>query len=362
MIPYIIVAILFIIFICFTPRRTNIHQALFLIFVLALLASLRADSVGTDTKNYLLVISRTTFDPSSWNYVSETEPGFNVIMAICNSLGIAPRIVLGFFNLVYLIGIFKFAKSRKCNLLLFVGLSLLLCYYLQSLNAVRQYFAIGLLLIYLSRYKLQNYYEQVKFIGVILLIGYLFHNSIWALLIFPFYNIVNNKFAVDVNYKKGLVIFYILLIAGSFFLFYIDFFAHIAEIVQTLYLFNEKTSAYLQGSAEKVDQREAYSMLRMILDNAFVGYLLFVSKKIDIYTFLFVCGQICVNLLAPINPVFVRLSVGMFVVGLPFVINCFYNSKRIKLSKMIILGYSLIIFTNYLIKGYGHIVPYKLFF
>lgn len=361
MFPYIIVAILFIVLNCFTSNKNKIHKAFLLLFILALLACFRADTVGTDTKNYLLTITRTTLSESSWNYVSEAEPGYNVILGICNFLGIAPRVVLGFFNLIYLIGIFKFSKSRKCSVLLFAGLSLLLCHYLQSLNAVRQYFAIGLLLIYLSINKLQNYWGQVKLMGAILLIGYLFHNSIWVLLIYPLYNIVNDKFDID-RKEKSLKKIYVIALVGTFILFYIDAFALIAETLQTLYMINDKATAYFQGAAEKVETREVYSMVRMILDNSFVGYLLFVSRKVNVYTFLFVFGQICVNLFAPINPIFTRLSVGLFVLGLPYVIDCYYKSKNIRLTRMIILGYSLIFFCNYLIKGYGQIVPYSLFF
>ncbi|MDD3369021.1 MAG: EpsG family protein [Lachnospiraceae bacterium] len=183
----------------YTEDRTRFVNvvAVAAIFGLLFLVSALRVGIGNDYYRYVEFINRITFD----SYVP-TEPGFNLLVKLCNIVfgnenAIAVFAVIAFLTLgIFLKAIYDQSISFGWTFFLFMTLG----YYFQTLNTVRYYLALTLVL-YSMRYVMKKQYGRFV---VMVLIASLFHKS--ALLVIPVYILA------ALPWKKWMVI------AGSAFI------------------------------------------------------------------------------------------------------------------------------------------------
>lgn len=327
----------------------------FILFLLCFLGLFRGQSVGEDVAKYCINIRHTSFDSATWNYYTVFEEGYNYIIAAYNCfIGGSPLFFIGLCSVFFVLSWNTYARNKISNygvalfVLFFLGL------YNQSLNIIRQYFALSIMLLIFTKYDLNNLKKNniLILITTILFIGTFFHNSIYFLLLIPLYTLFSKA---NLIHKK---IFY-LMIVGTTLIFYLGIVRKfLGEYSTALFLINAKTDTYFHTSLEEINEANEYSIIRLLIDNAFCLYMIYKSPKLDIYAFLYMCGQIVINLFAPLDVLFARLSSVLVIPAIPAVVHIWTNNK----TKIVISCYLFIIFGNLIIKNYGATLPYAFFF
>ena len=341
---YILLAIIILIPV-FVKSTRGWHN--FIVFLLCFFGFFRGRTVGTDVDIYCRNIVRTTFDPQSWNFYTVFEPGYNILIAIYNAFFNNPLFFIGLCSVFFILSYNYYLKCK--NEYASIGLFILymLGYYLQSYNIIRQYFALSIMLLLLSKYDLDRLKKkELLFICIlIILVGTLFHNAIYILLCIPIYHIIKDTW---LNKKT----WYYVVVIASYVIFYLDI-VRIFLGRYNFFLINEKTNNYYSAALESTDSD--YSMLRILLDTLFCIYIIFKTKRIDAYLFLMVVAQVFTNLFASLNPLFVRIPVILYIISIPLLVQIWVFGQK---TKPILISYFLIIFINTLIKNYGMVQPY----
>lgn len=326
----------------------------FIICLLCFLGLFRGQSVGVDVAKYCVNIKHTSFDPTTWNYYTVFEDGYNYIIAAYNCIiGGPPLIFIGLCSVFFVLSWDTYAKNKVSNYGIALFVLFFLGYYNQSYNIIRQYFALSIMLFILSKYDLEkiNKKGNLILITTVLFVGTYFHNSIYLLLLIPLYSILRKANLIQ---KK----FFYIMIAGTTLIFCSgvvrDF---LGAYSSAFFLINAKTDSYFHTSLEDIIDANEYSVIRLLIDNAFCLYMIYKSPKLDIYVFLYMCGQIVINLLAPLDVLFARLSGVLIIPAIPAVINI-WNKK----TKYVIIFYLFIMFGNLIAKNYGDTIPYLFFF
>lgn len=275
----IIIIITFVLFLCSIGlKNLNKCKKTFMFFtgvMLIYFAANRGLDVGTDTYAYyidFLFIETNRFSRTfqgvqiGWLYFNLLINRFldyNLFMYICYT-GIIS------FTWMY---IYKLSKQFMLSILLFV----LLYFYFNSFNGMRQLIAISIVLFgytFLS--------EEKKFFIICVLCASLFHFS--ALLMLPLYYIDKFKFSSFTIYTL------------VFFSFFIGIFFHsslteIISIVSYLDFLNEGVSGYINNYG---GQRNIFSNL--IINIVFIVTFYLSNKKGDLLLMLYFLYIVCNNL------------------------------------------------------------------
>ena len=320
------------------------------VFFLCFLGLFRSESVGKDVPGYLVNIHYTTWNSNTWNYYTNFEDGYNILIALWNSLFDAPMIFLGLCNVVFVLSVNNFAKKNTENPNLFLLFLYLLGLYFQSYNIMRQYFALALILLsfaYIDIEKPTTIQKTILLISI-LIVGYFFHNSIFVFVVLFVYYLLPHKFIT----KKA---YYVILLFSMFFFLSKNAIVYLEPYMPS-FILNEKTTIYMHRALEG-EIENVYSNYRIILDTIFVIYVVYIDKNKDVFTFLLVMSQIVLNIISPLNPLFARVSTNFLCVSI-IVLTRIYKSNI--LQKNIVYSYCFIIFVNTLIKNYGNFIPYQL--
>lgn len=351
MIVYIILLVLVVVafFVC------NHKYYKFVIGILALLALLRNKTVGADVSLYCANIARTSFNPRSWNFYSEFEDGYNLLIACYNFLFSNPLFFVGLSTFCFIISWNQYNIKKSDSKYLGLILFYMLGYYVQSFNIIRQYFALGLLIPFLLKYDMEssNVRNNIIEIAIIVFIGTFFHNSIYILLLIPLYNLLK----LDTIFTKKI---YFSLCILTMFVFSAGIIRSYLGDFSSIYFLNDKANAYYQSSLSGSIDESEYSNLRFIFDNIFLLFLIKKTKSFNIYAFLYIMAQLFINLFAPLNVLFVRIASVLSLLGLPYISKIWFESN--KTTHFVISIYASIIFVNLLIKNYGFFEPYLFFF
>lgn len=344
---YIILALL-VSFSFFIKRKKEWNA--FILICLSIIAIIRGKSVGLDVEKYYNRILTITFDTSNWHgSIPDFEDGYNYLIAIFNSVLNAPMVFIGLCTVFYILSFNRYIRKYETSGCVGLFLMYMLGYYIQSFNIIRQYFALGLVLLFLSYVDIENNTNKQKllFAGIIFFVGTFFHNTAYMFLSAFIYYYINKKKYFTKKYMVILLVITCVLYQ----------FGIVKGILQNLgigFLLNEKTNMYYQSSIDT--QREIiYSFYRLLLDNIFLIYLIIKSKKIDIFGFFYIFGQLCINLFASLNPLFARISIVLFVAAIPFTARIWIEDKS---TRKFILIYVTLIFINLLSKNYGEFLPY----
>lgn len=322
------------------------------ILALASMGLLRGEPVGVDVRKYIINIQHTTFAPSSWNFYTVFEPGYNLLIAAFNSVFDYPMLFIGLTNVLYVISFNKFAKSKSRDFNLFILLLFLLGYYTQSYNIMRQYFAISIFLLYAAHVDI-GHLTKKQFIMTFLLIlflGMFFHNSTYIMFFLLLYNIPT----IRTNVKKAHLC---ILLIFTYFMTYLQVVRQLLQPLTTFFLLNDKTNTYFNSAMNADNITEEYSIIRLTFDTLFALFILYKASKVDVYVFCYIIGQIYLNFSSSLNPLFTRLSSWMFIIGIVALCNLYNQSK---LDRKVIILYCTIIFINNLLKNYGGTIPYVL--
>ncbi len=329
----------------------------FILFLLCFLGLFRGQSVGLDVLKYCINIRHTTFNPNSWNYYTVFEDGYNALIASYNYLiGGTPLFFIGLCNLLFIFAWNIYAKSKTNDYYVALFVLFFSGFYNQSFNIIRQYFALSIMLLVLSKVHLEglNKVGVVMIIIVTIFVGTFFHNSIYILLFIPLYYFINH---LKINIK---ILCYVLLLS-SFVIFYLDVIKNILSSYGYFYLVNEKTNGYFQTSLEDFSESNDYSLYRIVFDNLFCLYVIYKSRHANIYLYLYILGQTFVNLFAPLNTLFARMSGVLLIPAIPAIVSIWSDAGSNR-NRLVVTLYLFVLFSNLMIKNYGQTIPYVFFF
>lgn len=320
------------------------------IIALSLVGLCRGITVGIDVEKYVYNIERTTFNPNSWNAWTVFESGYNYVIACFNQLSDSAMLFIGITNVFFVVAMNVYARHKVERYNLFVLLLFLLGFYFQSFNIMRQYFAMSFMLIYLSYVDMENMTKR-QIIVTLALTAFLFqffHNSTLIMLVLLLYQLPAVR-----NASKKLWIY--ALLAVTYIIFYLGLIRSLMAPLMAYFVINEKTDGYMNTAMMLDEAEEQYSLFRLTLDTLFVSFIVFRVKRVNVYIFLYAVGQIYLNFMASLNPLFIRLSSWLFIIGLVGLCELYQKDK---IAKPVIISYCFVIFINVLIKNYGGFLPY----
>lgn len=341
--------VLFPVFLKIKKQEVNF----FIVFVLCFLGLLRGQTVGTDVEIYCHNIVHTTFDPATWNYETTFEDGFNILIAIYNLFSEKPLFFIGLCNVFFVLSFYKYVRHSVTDTSLSFFILYYLGYYIQSYNIIRQFFAISIVLLLFNKYDIEKLNKKnIIIISLwIIFLGVFFHNSIYILLIFIVYYIIK-----DTKFNSKYI--YYLLLVGSFTLFNSDIIRGFLSNSIGIFLINDKITSYY-NAALTIGMSE-YSLVRVFLDTLFYLFIVYKSCNINIYVFFVVVAQIFINLFSPLNTLFARVPIILFIISIPLIVRI-WRANGV-MTKLIIFIYLLLILTNIIIKNYANVQPYVLCF
>lgn len=168
-------------------RDKKVKDKMFLLItfiLLFILVASREFTIGNDTPSYLDIYNRCNI--YKWGVFSKTgyyEPGYLALNVILNYLHVSPRLFLTILALIFNYAIYKFIKDNSSNYLMSVLLYINLLYFYQSMNILRQFFALSIILLF--GYKLIKEKKLKKYI-ITVLFAALFHSTaLFAIFLYP---------------------------------------------------------------------------------------------------------------------------------------------------------------------------------
>ena len=252
-------AILLIFFPWLLMKKDEVQIRNWLIYswvILSLIEGLRAFHVGTDTSAYVRMFESQAFA----NY----EIGYKwisiVIHSISTNASVYLLILAALTNGLIIWSIWKMSNNPNVSLFAYISLY----YYFNSFNAVRQYIAVGFVLVAFVTLREKKYIKS----GIAYLLAVSFHNTaVVGLLLIPIF-ILNNWKEDTVSQKNGilrklknLVIPILIFIAFQF------VFGYLYDLFLRLfpqYAYYERTSSYLLQGTDAIQQKVLYSALLLL--------------------------------------------------------------------------------------------------
>lgn len=351
MLIYILLFAISIVFAFVKPKRTQYIIPTFL----CLIISLRASSVGTDVVNYSKTFLRMNENPNSWNYPTPMDIGFNYFLIYFKKyISNNPMNSWGTVGIIYVIGCFSFfkryAKSVNICLFLFIGIGS----YLLGYNIMRQCFGLGLFLWITAHFNLLEKEKWIKLIILTILSGYLFHSTLYILLILPIYNQFLYKIRINLYYAFAVIISTLLL-------------SKLNLVMGGIESLVEKTMAegklinYALRNAQN-EEGAGYSFFKLLLNSIFCCYTIYTLKEVkNLYAFILLFATCFINLFGNIVVEFARVYELLMVIGLICISDLFgsnINSLKGNLYRFATILYASLLYANILLKNYGEIVPY----
>lgn len=288
--------------------------------VFAMLFFLRSERVGTDYINYLYlsdVLSTMSFE-DTWEFAQNTnmESFFVFVTKVIENIFSDSYIVMLVWYILFLIFLVYFIKKESPNILLSFWIFYSWGMFNQSLNIMRQYLAVGILLVgvvYLLK-------KNIRFFLIaIVLAFFLHHSAVVAVLLYIAY-----------LFRKNARMFSLSIVFGSVLLF--------------LYMNNLMSilGAVFGGVFDKYtgyDNFDRSSGIGLVVNSIiFLFYYIFydkVSKDLD-SAYIWLCSASLVlgmNIISMGNPVMSRLVIYfkiMLVASIPCYFNYLFKGKREK--------------------------------
>ena len=339
MVPYLFILLFVMSWIILEQKALN-RKAFWVPFVsLSLFASLRSDSVGSDSKNYTRDFV-TQLDVNYFEFIKESEIGFQVIKYLLLNfthnyfwLFLISSIIVIY---CYLIFIKKYSKDYFLSVFIFITFGLYTFYF----NGLRQGLAMAISMLAIP-YMVQS--KFIKFISIIFLAS-LFHRT--ALLFIIFYFIVNLR--IKIEYKVLAVFLGSLSLSGLA----IQYLASINEKYETYAEVSTKAGGYLTLGFYVLIAIIVYLSLKKFKANDF-----FYIKVSELYiygvVFLIPVAMLGANASGPQRLLF--YFIGLLVILIP------YMFFRINNKLLYGLFLFLAIFYFYVTTSkFAHLTPYSL--
>lgn len=316
------------------------------IYILVI-GSLRSNRVGTDVNLYGTNFYYTNFNPKSWNMGTDFEFGFNYLIASFKSVISDDYMFFVSLLFIYTFGITVwFVKKYSPNISMSLLLIVLFGTMFVEFSAMRQFFALATALPFLDKYFKDK--NLLFYTIAIILIGILFHHSIFILIFIP---LVIDKSCIN---KRIMLIS----LAGS----YVIAFAFQNVLANSLsafsFLLDERYNTYVTQLSEAKEGNMA--LFQTLIAAVLVYYTKNTNNRIlPIY----VLGACCFNLFSSFSDVapraamnltniFMTIQAAITVMGLNKV-------KRYVVGSFVIVSGMIYFFWCYYISGVYDVVPFS---
>ena len=353
MIFWILILILFVFFIHFDYSNSQKKHVLFLLVtcVLTFLSGFRDFSIGNDTIAYVDIFDNLKGINYSLSLIeTRYELGYLYLNELFINLDLSVNYLFLFISIFisYSFSIFikKYTHYAFFALFLFVGLR----YYFASFNVLRQYIALSIFLIAITKFRITR-----KNLIIASFLGAFFHYSSFILLLLPIIYKVNISRRIILLFSISTGI--LLLLFNTVFLF----------VVSRLNLYSQ----YLSSKSVIGDSYIAslmYSLISLCV-LLLVWKTRYLERNKDVHTNLFVWMLIFsffFNILAIQVSLLDRFAVYFNIVTIILIPNCipFINSKNRLFFKIIIKLIVIIYFIILLVyrPEWNNVFPYKLNF
>ncbi len=313
--------------------------------LLFIVSALRAELIGTDTVNYINTFNLIKVTDFSQMFDSfRYENGYIVLNKIVSYISSNPQsiIIVTSFIVLYLIlnGIKNTSENKVFSVVLFITLY----YYFVSFNAIRQYIAIGLLIVAYNYIKKRKLFKFIIFV----LIATAFHQL--ALIFLPLYLF----YGIKLNYKK------LLFIATSFVIFLVGFDTILDFVFSVL-----PEYSYYQGT----EYFEGGGVLTSLVSGSILlfGLLMRGTTKTDKefdFLLLIVLFSFLTSLMSTRVILFNRLNYYFEIFNIFFIpkaVNMEKNPKLRLIYYIVISSITIFYCVIRLIEGWHRVIPYKFF-
>ena len=309
-----------------------------IIFILLWLVSGFREGVGTDYYPYVQYFYKTKVytlfnNPFEW--------GFYILNKLVNILTGNPRFIFLIVSFFTLFVINKAILNHSVNYYFSILLFINLYFYFNSLNIMRQFIAIAIVL-----YSLRYIYERnLKKFSVLILAASFFH---FTSVVFWFaYFVVNKKYKIYTYFSGALLSILLVFL-----------FPYIAEILTH---FMPRYEAYLTNMFE---QFSSTSVILIILSTLIFTFLLHRNSEWDseeIVLFNLVYIGLIFNIAAYYNFLFYRISLYFYIFIILLIPKLVHqvNEKYKNAISIVIISLSMLYCIRLLITGNGEILPYR---
>lgn len=201
-----------------TPNRTRFIRLV--MFLLILIATIRAPYIGADTANYVSALD--AYKNYSWGYLlthnvypHDYEFRYRMFTKLCSVLGMSYTMFFFILALVLYIPLLKFIEKKSPNALVSVALYIGVFNYLYSLGINRQ--AIAVVLCILSTHFIEMK-RPIAFTTMVVATAFLFHSSaIMFLAVYPVsWFVYNHKDKMTMIYIAIIVLEVVFIIGGRY--------------------------------------------------------------------------------------------------------------------------------------------------
>ena len=340
----------------FSPHKWRQFFFLLSFCVLLFIGFFRAFEVGADNIVYNANFIATRMSPSTWSSFTEFEPGFAWFMAFFKTyISNDYLLFMGTIFCMFMFGVLYLTVKESRNHILTLFFLVALLYYFQSFNIMRQFTALGLYCFTIPLLKNKKYiYIHIV---CILFLSFFIHRSLIALLLIPlcFYTKLNVLFSC----KKYL---YIILIVSYPCVFLSQlFYNYVPSLAVLLSFMGDRYVGYVNAS---IDAEITISKATSLLNTVMALYLVKVipqTKLKSIYFVAYILGVLLSNTLGAFSELFLRISTNFLFFRVILYTDLWYEipcQKTRFFYRYIVCFYCFILFSNAMLKDFGHVVPY----
>lgn len=338
-----------------TPNRTRFIRLV--MFLLILIATIRAPYIGADTTNYVSALE--AYKNYSWGYLfthnvypHDYEFGYRMFTKLCSVLGMSYTMFFFILALALYIPLLKFIEKKSPNSLVSVALYIGVFNYLYSLGINRQ--AIAVVLCILSTHYIEKK-KVTSFVIMVVATAFLFHSSaIMFLAVYPVsWFIYNHKDKMTMIYIAIIALEVVFVIGGRY----------VAGIILRIL----PTYIGYIGSIYATTSN-SYLMLAFF-DIILIGCMCITHNKsdtnisINIYiSCLLIC---CLAQAASYSFAIMGRAVWYFstfmIILIPFIVENIFEEKSKQIVYGVFIAFSIIYFAKILMGADSNLVPFAFF-
>lgn len=293
--------------------------------------------VGTDYKNYAKAFLQN-------KYIWFDEIGMIYIIKLLKTISEEPKIFFivtsVLINICFMSWIYKRNKTINFELFLYVNL-----YYLAtSFNLIRQFLAIGIILLFIDK-------KNKKYMAIFM--ATLFHKA--SLITYPLIMLSNITMSRKLVKKIHIISIFLMFVNIKYILVYF--------IKSILKFFNYGRYTYYltYGLNKYLDYKLSYKLIVFIFIKFLIDYIVIdqirVPKKYKIYLNLYIFSVILTNILYP----YLILRRSLYYVDIFSIVIYSYLCYKNKKMCIYIYIYILICYFGSLLLNYSSVVPYRIY-
>lgn len=350
MTPYILLIFLGLCFVLFPKRADKTTMFLYSALIL-FIACFRDISIGTDNYGYYYKLSTLGYDNLKMLMkYGVYEPGMIYLYYYLNSFGAANYVPAAIQFVILYSGIVFLSKRYSIRPVASIFFFVILGYFFISLNIIRQFTCIGLILFLIPLLE-RGKKQKIKYFIAVILISLSIHKSGLFFLIPLLIVIFKDKFP---NNSIPYVFILALSLIGS------QASNYIAPKIGVLLQFSEYDSYVTSDGFVNHDNG-----FRLIMSQSFICivYLFYTKKKNNLPFLLYFSGAVMFNILQSFSTAAARITYGFSLFSIIYFVNILYTLpygfKRTSIYVLTICYYLFYTYTMFLIGNSGEIIPYK---